>query len=550
MSTKTTFKRIALVTVAALGMGVLTSVSPASAAAPTAADFRFTTTASATNYGIVSLTGGTAAGATLEILQNGQALIADAADIDSGGSGDMLKLVITQGSGMFLDASYTSAATAQTIAIASDSQSVTATSSNATNGTGGFAQVYFRPTAAGKVVIQYQNVTSAGVTTVVDTMTVYAVAPGAASLSGALSVGDSFISKEATGQAATDNVDNSTSALANGAIGYVGVALRDSLGGNVSSGSIVATATNGALVNIGADPTSTSTSQAVAAGNGSSTYVSVKQGTANKAVTTTVSITYNGTLVGVRTFTIVGDIAKIKVSAAAADGLAINPKNATTASGYLVWTYDAADNQIGYAVSVDSSKYTTLVTAQTVTSPTTTASAGVAGGWTCADASGSTPLRVKATNALGVTIYSNEFTAACGGSVDKYTATLDKASYVPGDIATLTIKAVDSKAAAVKDAATVGTGVAIAGSNLTAVTAPAAADTFTWGTKTYKFIVGATAGSYALSVDLPAYAATDSAKTVAYKITGGSATLESVLAAIVKLIAAINKQIAQLAKKK
>ena len=32
MSTKTTFKRIALVTVAALGFGVLTSVAPASAA--------------------------------------------------------------------------------------------------------------------------------------------------------------------------------------------------------------------------------------------------------------------------------------------------------------------------------------------------------------------------------------------------------------------------------------------------------------------------------------------------------------------------------------
>ena len=34
MSTKTTFKRIALVTVAALGFGVLTSVAPASATGP------------------------------------------------------------------------------------------------------------------------------------------------------------------------------------------------------------------------------------------------------------------------------------------------------------------------------------------------------------------------------------------------------------------------------------------------------------------------------------------------------------------------------------
>ncbi len=35
MSTKTTFKRVALVTVAALGLGVMTSVAPANAAAKT-----------------------------------------------------------------------------------------------------------------------------------------------------------------------------------------------------------------------------------------------------------------------------------------------------------------------------------------------------------------------------------------------------------------------------------------------------------------------------------------------------------------------------------
>jgi len=37
MSTKTTFKRVALVAVAALGLGVLTSVAPASAATATSA---------------------------------------------------------------------------------------------------------------------------------------------------------------------------------------------------------------------------------------------------------------------------------------------------------------------------------------------------------------------------------------------------------------------------------------------------------------------------------------------------------------------------------
>ena len=44
MSTKTTFKRVALVAVAALGLGVLTSVAPASAAAPTYATSAYATT--------------------------------------------------------------------------------------------------------------------------------------------------------------------------------------------------------------------------------------------------------------------------------------------------------------------------------------------------------------------------------------------------------------------------------------------------------------------------------------------------------------------------
>ena len=196
-------------------------------------------------------------------------------------------------------------------------------------------------------------------------------------------------------------------------------------------------------------------------------------------------------------------------------------------------------------MAVDSAKYTPLVTAVTVTTPTTTSSAGVAGGWTCADASGSTAVRIKGTTVTGATVYSNDFTAACGGTVYTYTAALDKAVYAPGDIATLTISAMDSKKFMVGDARTVGAGVAIAGSNLTAVTAAAAADTFAQGVKTYKFVVGATEGSYQLTVDLPAYAATDAAKAVAYSIKSSSTAVTNadVLKSIVALIASINKQI-------
>ena len=51
MSTKTTFKRIALVTVAALGFGLLTSVAPSSAAA-VAASGDVTGTAATASFGL------------------------------------------------------------------------------------------------------------------------------------------------------------------------------------------------------------------------------------------------------------------------------------------------------------------------------------------------------------------------------------------------------------------------------------------------------------------------------------------------------------------
>ncbi len=145
----------------------------------------------------------------------------------------------------------------------------------------------------------------------------------------------------------------------------------------------------------------------------------------------------------------------------------------------------------------------------------------------------------------------------CGGDPATYTASFDKASYVPGDIATLTITGKDSKGVLTNDAAVVGTAttyeVSIAGSNMTAVAAPTNADTFTAGVKTYKFIVGATEGSYQMVVNLPKYNTTtysQSALAVSYKIASSSTAVSNadVLKAIVSLIASINKQIAALQK--
>ena len=165
-------------------------------------------------------------------------------------------------------------------------------------------------------------------------------------------------------------------------------------------------------------------------------------------------------------------------------------------------------------------------------------------------------MKLQATSSTGVVVKSNEFTVSCAGDPVNYSASLDKASYVPGDIATLTITAKDSKGRLTNNAAVVGDStdpVSIAGSNMTAVSAPTNADTFTNGVKTYKFIVGSTEGSYQLAVDLPKWNSTtysQSALTVPYTIKASSAAVSNaeVLAAIVKLIASINKQIRALQK--
>jgi hypothetical protein len=385
-------------------------------------------------------------------------------------------------------------------------------------------------------------------------------ATAAASASGVLSVGYSYFSRvaTATGVVAT-NVDAATASVANGSCAYIAFDLMDAYSANLSTGAIVATSSS-ADASVTFDlsaATAASTATAVMADAGSANYVAVCQATANKAATTTVSVSYNGTVIGSRTVVIVGQLAKLEVSNSAAAGLSVAPRSSSSGTHFYVLGYDAAGNRVGTSgtPAVDTAGLTPVVSNITVSGVlATTDSPGKTGYITCpsSTSSGSSDVRVKHVDSVGATIYSNTFKAQCGGTTPyAVKASLDKASYVPGDVATLTLTATDSKGAVVADTTTTGAGYSVAGSNMTAVTAPSTADTFTWGTKTYKFIVGSTEGSYAMAVSLPAYAATGvTDQTVAYTIksTSGAVSNADVLKAIVSLIASINKQIAALQK--
>jgi len=378
-------------------------------------------------------------------------------------------------------------------------------------------------------------------TSTIDIKTIYA---GTTAKTNILSVADSYVRVQDTSTQGTltSSVDVAGSTtVTNGSTGYINIRAMDAYAAQLStSGVIQASATGGAVVAWDAAP---STQVNAAAKTGTAGVLYVVQGTANEnsPVTTTVTITFNGATLATKTITFTGRAASILVT-----GVDIAQSGGARTGTYDFVVKDSAGNQLaGITPVADTTKYTSQVTAVSV-GGASSATAVQTGGWTCASTSGSSTVRIKHTHSDATVINSNDFVAACAAGVNKYTATLDKKEYKAGEIATLTISATDINGAKVHGAATLGAGVVISGGQLTAVSAPTSADVFdTAGSRSIKFTVGNTAGAYNLIVDLPAYVATDSAKTVAYSIVDASGAVSNaeVLKAIVALIAQINKQI-------
>ena len=378
-------------------------------------------------------------------------------------------------------------------------------------------------------------------TSTIDIKTIYA---GTTAKTNVLSVADSFVrvqdSSTAGTLASSADVAGSTTVVNDGT-GYVNALTKDAYGATLStSGVLQASASNGAIVAWDSSP-SVEVSSAAKTGVGG--VLHVKQGTlnANKPVNTTITVSFNGAVLSTKNITFTGRAASISVTGA---DVALSGGARTGTYDFVV--KDSAGNQLaGVTPTADTTKYTSQITAVSV-GGSSSATAVQTGGWTCASTSGSSVVRIKHVLSDLTEIYSNEFIAACGLGVNKYTASLDKNSYVPGEIATLTISATDINGAKVADSSTVGSGVAISGGGLTAIAAPTSADTFAQGVKTYRFTVGNVNGAYNMIVDFPAYVATDSAKTVSYKIADGAISNAEVLNGIVALIASITKQIEQL----
>jgi hypothetical protein len=289
---------------------------------------------------------------------------------------------------------------------------------------------------------------------------------------------------------------------------------------------------------------------------------SVGQGTLNAGVNTTCTVTVNNIVLGTKSITIKGDLTKIEASLRTIG--ASNTAAAAAGAGTISYKYfDAAGNRLA---SVDtgldeptlkatgSALINTISSASAVTDYVVLTTSDVTGrvsyGCVGADKSGDVSLVLQATNAQGATISANAVTASCGGALDTYTASLDKATYQTGDIATLTIKGLDVNGKMVNDTITAGDGAAVTVSGMTPVTTPATTDVFAGGALVYTYKVDNEAGNYVASVSLPSAGTQTSAVVAKVTITAqaGGVSNADVLKSIVSLIASINKQIRALQK--
>jgi hypothetical protein len=607
MSTKTLRKRIALVAVTALGAGLLSVVAIPSANADTATDATLHLATGASTTGTASGTG-LAVGSTpdLSTLRSAGLIVASAASVTGAATatGQILptaslafawaddtastktSLVVTGG----VITSCVNVATGGTIAaaipISSDQTNCYNATVFATPVGAAFAAV--RPTGAvgsTMTVAAYVGANVSATTPTAGTLLgLYTFTVAATGSVGIVDTSKSAVYIQAsiakTAAIAGTNTYDSSNVVRNGQAGVAYVVLKDAYSAAVTTGTVTATATNGATVKIDnttstAVPfTATSSFDSMSNTDGLFYFV-VNQPVVNTPGETTVTVTHNGTVIGTKTFKFQGDIATLTVDTAnsatsfingyaLATPIAVNPG----AIGNVVYVAkDSAGNAVTLTAQPTVDSAAGALVGASVYSGNVAADGGeyqtssVGYGYTTMSWGSATTLngagsyRLKLANAAGVSIYSavQNVTVSNGGP-NSFAVSWDKAVYNPGDIATLTITVKDVYGNAV------GAGTALPGltnglivstAGFTAVGSACTNTSYTdsKGQKTCKFAAGNDEGAYAYSIDLDT-ATSQSPSVGSVKIVSASTATSNadVLKAIVSLIASINKQIAALQK--
>jgi hypothetical protein len=379
---------------------------------------------------------------------------------------------------------------------------------------------------------------------------------------------------------------DTTSAITNGQTAYIAFDLDDAYDASLDAGALVVSATGGALISLasnGSTAAAGTTSTVVSTVAPTNQVVQVVQGTANAPMTSTVTITFGGTTVCTKTITIRGEIAKLEIANIGVGD--INSANSSITAGASTWIAntlgdvaraglftvvgrDSAGNAVvtnsGGSFAVDSATLTTTVQALSVPETATSVSSSSAafgiygvGTWTCGATAGSSSMKLKWTNSgSGTVVTSDAFTARCADDPYTYTASWDKASYVAGEIATLTVQFLDSKGNKANNVGAPGS-LTITTPMMTAVSATNSASNLATkndGTRTYTFTVGLpsgqiTTGTYTSIIEYASLVA-GTKQTPSYKINSGTddVAFAEVLKSVIALIASINKQIQALQK--
>ena len=563
MSTKTIKQRIAVVAVSALTAGVLTVMS---APVANALDIVADGTVVANNLlasGTVCAATSAAGGAPLAL----DAAVADASPFETTATGKVL--VVPVGGSLFVTiheddfATFTGPLTVSNLA--------TVGAQTITNGkvvvqaVGADETITVNAVAVGTATITAGG-TADVTSTLANTITVSIVAACSAT---SFSASKSSVSASTDGTlatAATANVDAAVTAAAGDNI-YVLVDGDNAYDQNLTTGTYMVSATNGALVSIGQTP-----GTAPLKGSGSvitdstdadgSIMIRVSPASEAAGGSTVLTVTHNSVPVTTKTLTFLGEATKI--TAVATSGTVSTTGNNST--GLIVFTLqDAAGRSVPGDISLDSltasartpaitegkdatisAAVPTVVTAAAAAFPAPGTTSGVEGfDCTTVGGTGSTKLTLKHTQAITGATITTTVDALCAGGVATYTVSTDKAVYAIGEIATITITAKDSTGAAVSDATAVGANDIVSFGGGTMVRASLAADLFTAGSRTYK-AQATTAGKFNTVVSIAG--STTTSATASYTVTGGDASMSDVLKSIVALIASINKQISALQK--
>jgi len=386
------------------------------------------------------------------------------------------------------------------------------------------------------------------------------------------------------------NGTQSTATLTSDSASYIGAAafdsamhlqvrIRDAFKTAISgtTGLLQVTATGGALVNMeagNATTAGTTTTDFVSTASPDTAMIQVNA-PSNAPVLTTVTVSWNGTVIGSKTLRFTGKVAKVEIYGAERGSLG-GTSNAfywklSDASGNATYTTISAIASTAYPMTtlfentaVRSGAVSSISSPRQRDYDLASNYSTVTNGrsyFTCKTTAGTGKLGLTYTNLDGSVVTSNVLDVNCAGDAVTYKASWDKASYIPGDLATLTVTGFDSNGNIANDKAAIATTlpvVSIGGLDKT-ITAPTTSDVFDGGALTYKYTIGATEGSYTGSVKFTTIderyasvvsAAGAAAVTTNIVVKSGTTSVSNadVLKSIVALIASINKQIQALQK--